>query len=89
MPRVLIPEALRGPTRGQAELSLPGTTVGAVLTTLHTRYPDFGEMILSQQGALQRFVSLYVNGELLPHGALEHPLSDDDELEVVGALSGG
>jgi molybdopterin converting factor small subunit len=86
MVKVLIPGALRSYTeRGQVEVS--GTTVGAVLAQLDTRYTGIRFRIVDEQGQIRRHIRLFVNGVQVRE--LSQVLAATDELVIVQALSGG
>ena len=59
--KVKIPTQLRAATGGDAETQVTGGTVGEVLDSLYDRYDGLRDRI-SDDGALRRFVNVYVGG---------------------------
>ena len=89
MPVVLVPTAYRGPTQGEAEIPVEGTTVLACLEAVEARFPGFSTQILDADGAVHRFVKLFVNGHAIDSTALSMELAAGDQLEVLAAIAGG
>ncbi len=89
MPRVDIPAPYRGPTRGEAVIQVDGTTVGDCLREVVDRYEGLGELVFDADGAVLRFVKLFVNGEQIERTALDMPVSGDDEVLILAAIAGG
>jgi sulfur-carrier protein len=88
--RVRIPTPLRSATDGAAELSLDAATVATVLLELETRFPAIRGRLRDEDGAVRRFVNLYVNGEDVRFkNGLETALNAGDELSIVPAVAGG
>jgi molybdopterin converting factor small subunit len=78
---VRLPEPLRNGSESMT-IDAPVATLGALVTLLEQRLPDFGE----NRDELFNFA---VNGELVLHGEKDVPLKDGDEVEIVVAFSGG
>jgi MoaD family protein len=90
MPAVTIPTPLRPHTGGQARVEAAGATVGAVLSDLGTRYPDFQKRIFDGKGQLQQYVNVYVNNEDIRYlDELETPVGDKDVVDIIPAVAGG
>jgi len=89
MPTVLVPTAYRGPTRGEAEITVEGATLRDCLDAVEARYPGFRAQVLDERGLPHRFVKLFRNGEPLAADELDAPLSPDDRLEILAAIAGG
>jgi len=90
MPTVRIPPPYRGPTRGEAEIQVTGSTVRECLEAVEARYPGFRAQVLDAAGGLHGFVRLFLNGEALAAGrALDTPVAAEDALEVLAAIAGG
>ena len=58
---VRVPGPLRRLTGGNAEVSVDGATVGAVLTNLDATYPGFHDRLYDDSGSLRQFINIYVN----------------------------
>ena len=67
-----------------------GATLGAILEELNATYPGLGERILDEQGAIRRFVNIFVNDEDVRFlQEKETPVSENDEVSIVPAIAGG
>jgi molybdopterin converting factor small subunit len=60
---VRVPTILRTYTGGESEVSAEGTTLAEVLDHLDASYPGIRARILDDQGALRRFVNVYVGND--------------------------
>ena len=89
MPVVLVPTAYRGPTAGEAEIPVEGTTVLACLEAVEAKFPGFLSQVLDARGAVHGFVKLFVNSEQIDSSALSRELAPEDQLEVLAAIAGG
>lgn len=90
MPTVRIPTPLRKLTDNQEVVTVTGVTLGAILDELNTTYPGLGERILDEQGAIRRFVNIFLNDEDVRFlQEKETPVSDKDEISIVPAIAGG
>ena len=67
--------------------TLPVEGFGAVLDDLDRRYPGLRFRVVDEQGAIRRHVRFFLNRALVT--SLEQAVTPDDELLIVGALSGG
>jgi MoaD family protein len=66
-----------------------GGTVAELLTDLDGKYPGFRSQIM-QDGALHRFVNIYLNDEDIRYlNQLETPVKDGDSVSILPALAGG
>lgn len=89
MPQVKIPPPYQGPTAGRAAVEVSGDRVGGCLEDLCRQYPDFRPQLFDAAGGVQRFVTLFVNGEEIARDALDTPVGSDDEVEILAAIAGG
>ncbi len=90
MATVRIPTQLRGLTGDRAEVEVAGATVGEVLAALDAAHPGFGERLFDDQGALRRFVNVFVDDEDLRFlDGLTTPLTDRSVVSIVPAVAGG
>ena len=86
---VRIPTPLRPYAGGKDNAEATGTTVGEVLATLTTEFPDLKERIL-EGGEVRRFVNIYVNNEDIRYlDDLATPVADCDEVSIIPAIAGG
>ena len=89
MPRVIIPPPFQGPTQGQREIEVEGTTIRDCLEAVEAECKGFLAQVVREDGAAQRFVKLFVNQEQVAEGNLDMPLELDDEVEILAAIGGG
>ena len=88
--RVRIPAPLRSVTAGESEVSVGGESVDQVLTELESRFPAIRQRLRDDEGALRRFVNLYVNGEDVRFlQGLQTGLKSGDEVSIIPAVAGG
>ena len=65
-------------------------TVGEALTSLVTRHPALREQLLTDEGELNRFVNVYVNGQDVRYlSGLDTPVAPADEVRLLPAMAGG
>jgi adenylyltransferase/sulfurtransferase len=90
MAKILIPTPLRQFTAKQDSVTVPGATVGEVLTALTTEYPDLRKQIFNEEGKLRSFVNVYLNDEDIRYlGKDATPAADTDTLSLVPSIAGG
>jgi molybdopterin converting factor small subunit len=87
---VWIPQVLRASAGGNKQVELAGASVGEVVDALVAQYPSLRGQLLSDDGALNRFVNVYVNGQDVRYlDGLATPLGEADELRLLPAMAGG
>jgi molybdopterin synthase sulfur carrier subunit len=87
---VWIPQVLRASAGGNKQIELAGSSVGEVVEALVAQYPSLRGQLLSDDGALNRFVNVYVNGQDVRYlDGLATPLGATDELRLLPAMAGG
>ena len=87
---IRIPAALRKFADGHASVSSAGATVGEILTDLTDRFPGLGQRICDEEGAVRRFVKVFLGDEDIRFlQQLGTPVSDGDELSIIPAIAGG
>lgn len=81
---------LRHPLRDLAddhsEVELKGADLRTILLELERRFPRMSGWVLDDTGALRRHVAVFVHGE---KSGLDTTVSDDDEVHIIQAISGG
>ena len=88
--QVKIPTVLRPQVGGQAVLVVEGSTVAEVLGSIEAAYPGFGAMVLEANGALKRFLSVFLNDEDVRYRqGLDTPVPEDSTLVILPAVAGG
>jgi hypothetical protein len=84
--RVLIPSALHSYS-GRPWVEASGATVGDVLVDLDRQFPGIRFRMIDEQDGIRRHIRLfYRQAQVFDLAA---PVSDDGELLIVQALSGG
>jgi MoaD family protein len=87
---VRIPTILRSYTGGAKVVEGSGETLAELLTDLDSRHGGLRGRLVTEEGALHRFVNVYVNDEDVRFlGALDAKLSDGDSVTVLPAVAGG
>ena len=87
---VRIPTILRTYTGGESEVGAQGDTLAEVLADLEASYPGIRDRILDDQGALRRFVNVYVgNDDVRFLDALETKVEPGAQVSVIPAVAGG
>ena len=90
MARVKLPTILRPLAGGVRDVDAKGTTLRELLDDLETRYPGITAMVLTDDGALHRFVNVYVNDEDVRYlGSLETEVRPGDTVSILPAVAGG
>jgi molybdopterin converting factor small subunit len=87
---VWIPQVLRAAAGGNKQLELAGATVGDLVTGLVEQYPSLRGQLLSDEGELNRFVNVYVNGQDVRYlNGLKTAVEARDEVRLLPAMAGG
>jgi molybdopterin converting factor small subunit len=87
---VRIPQVLRAAAGGNKQLELPGESVGDLVNGLVTEYPSLRGQLLTDEGELNRFVNVYVNGQDVRYlDGLATPVGERDEVRLLPAMAGG
>jgi len=90
MATVRIPTALRSLAGNQGEVRVAGATVGEVLNNLGRAHPGLGARVLDDQGAVRRYVNVFLNDEDIRFlKELDTPVADADRLTLIPAMAGG
>jgi molybdopterin synthase sulfur carrier subunit len=87
---VWIPQVLRASTGGNKQLELAGATVGDLVGGLVEKYPSLRGQLLTDDGDLNRFVNVYVNGQDVRYlDGLATAVGERDEVRLLPAMAGG
>ena len=87
---VRVPTILRTYTGGESEVSATGATLAEVLDDLDASYPGIRARILDDNGALRRFVNVYVGDEDVRFlQDLATPTPTGAKVSVIPAVAGG
>jgi molybdopterin synthase sulfur carrier subunit len=87
---VRVPTILRTYTGGEKAVQGSGETIAELLTNLDSQYPGLRGRLVTDEGALHRFVNVYVNDEDVRFlGALDAKVGDGDTVTILPAVAGG
>jgi sulfur-carrier protein len=87
---VKIPTILRTYTGGAKSVDGAGETLAELIDNLDGSHPGLKGRLITDDGALHRFVNVYVNDEDVRFtGSLDTKLKDGDAVTVLPAVAGG
>ena len=87
---VRVPTVLRNYTGGEKSVDGKGDTLADLFADLDTRHSGLRARLVGDDGALNRFVNVYLNDEDVRFlGGVETPLSDGDVVTILPAVAGG
>ena len=90
MSTVYIPAVLRPNVGGAKSIEVEGDSIRSVVSGLVERHPSLGGQLLTDEGDLNRFVNVYVNGQDVRYLAgLDTPVAGSDEVRLLPAMAGG
>ena len=88
--QVRIPTILRTYTQDQSQVSADGSTVAELLDSLEASYPGIKARVIDDQGALRRFVNIYVAEEDVRFAdGLDTATPDGAQVSIIPAVAGG
>jgi molybdopterin converting factor small subunit len=87
---VYIPSVLRSAVGGVKSLELEGDSIRGVVDALIAKHPSLSAQLLTEDGDLNRFVNVYVNGQDVRYlSGLDTPVAPSDEVRLLPAMAGG
>ena len=87
---VRVPAQLRSLTGGAGEVAVDGETVKAVIDALDDAHPGLAQRLLDDNGALRRFVNVFVADEDVRFiDGLATRVSPGQVISIVPAVAGG
>ena len=87
---VRIPTILRTYTDGASEVTASGGTLADVLEDLEANHAGIRARVLDDNGALRRFVNVYVgNDDVRFLDGLASPTPDGTQISIIPAVAGG
>jgi sulfur-carrier protein len=90
MATIRIPPVLRPSVGGERQLTADGSSVGEILRSVAAAHPDTQTQLFSGDGALNRYVNVYLNDEdVRVLDGLETAVSESDTLVILPAMAGG
>jgi molybdopterin converting factor small subunit len=77
-------------TGGQSQVEVEGSTVGEVLGALDAAHPGFREKLLDDDGALVRYVNVFVDDDDVRFlQGLDTPVPEGGTVSIMQAVAGG
>ena len=90
MATIKIPPVLRNSVGGEKEVGASGGSVGDVLRDLAANHPANQDQLFSADGALNRYVNVYLNDEdVRVLDGLDTAVGETDTLVILPAMAGG
>src|SRR5215468_1967492 len=90
MATIKIPPVLRPSVGGEKEVQAGGGDVGEVLRALADQHPATEQQLFAADGALNRYVNVYLNDEdVRVLDGLETSVADADTVVILPAMAGG
>jgi sulfur-carrier protein len=90
MSTVVTPTVLRPQVGGQKSLELDGDSIRGLVDALLEQHPGLRGQLLTDEGELNRFVNVYVNGQDVRYlQGLDTPVEARDEVRLLPAMAGG
>ena len=87
---IRIPPVLRATVGGAKQVDVVASTVGEALTALVERHPSLRDQLMTTDGALNRFVNVYLDGQDIRYlKELATPVAEHDSIIVLPAMAGG
>ncbi|HEX5017434.1 MAG TPA: ubiquitin-like small modifier protein 1 [Actinomycetes bacterium] len=87
---VRIPTILRPYTGGASEVTADGATLAEVLESLEAAHPGIRARVLDDDGAIRRFVNVYVNDDDVRFAeGLATATPDGASVSIIPAVAGG
>jgi MoaD family protein len=87
---VKIPTILRPYTGGEKTVPGDGAKLSELIEDLEARHTGIRGRLVDDNGALRRFVNIYLNDEDVRFlGGLETSLKDGDSVTILPAVAGG
>jgi len=87
---VRIPTILRTYTQDQSQVTAEGATLAEVLDSLEASYPGIRARVVDDNGALRRFVNIYVAEEDVRFAdGLDTATPDGTQISIIPAVAGG
>jgi molybdopterin converting factor small subunit len=87
---VRIPTILRTYTQDQSQVTADGSTLTEVIDSLESTFPGIKARVVDEQGALRRFVNIYVAEEDVRFAqGLDTPTPEGTQVSIIPAVAGG
>jgi molybdopterin converting factor small subunit len=87
--KIGIPPFLLQLVNNNKSVTVEGNTVGDCLQALINLFPKVENVILDKNGALLKYIDVYVNGTSVYPEDLVKPVKNGDELYILNIIVGG
>ena len=87
---VRIPTTLRPLSGGNATVSVEGSTLAEVTANLNAAHPGFADRLLDENGALRKFVNIFVSDDDVRYlDGLNTKVPAGETVSIIPAVAGG
>ncbi|MEL6892771.1 MAG: ubiquitin-like small modifier protein 1 [Actinomycetota bacterium] len=87
---VRIPTTMRPLTGGEKQVSVEPGSLGDVITSLEQAHPGIRELLLDDDGALRKFVNVFVDDDDVRYlDGLDTAVADGIQVSIIPAVAGG
>ena len=87
---IRLPTILRQHAGGQATVQAQGGTLGEIFDDLVRQFPNLAGKVVTEDGALHKFVNVYVNDDDVRYlDKLDTKVGGDDTISILPAVAGG
>lgn len=90
MAKIIIPTPLRKFTNNEANIETSGSNVMTSVEDLANQYPDLKKHLFDDEGAIRKFIRIYVGDQDINSLDNENtPVADDTVISIIPAIAGG
>ena len=87
---VRIPTTMRPLTGGEKQVSVETGTLAEVIGALEAAHPGLGERLIDDDGALRKFVNIFVDDDDVRYlDGLDTKVGDGITVSIIPAVAGG
>lgn len=87
---VRIPTTLRPLSGGNSTVSVEGSTLAEVIKNLDAAHPGFADRLLDENGALRKFVNVFVSDDDVRYlDGLNTAVPAGETVSIIPAVAGG
>ena len=87
---VRIPTTMRPLTGGEKQVSVETGTLAEVIAALEAAHPGLGERLVDEDGALRKFVNIFVDDDDVRYlDGLDTKVGDGITVSIIPAVAGG
>ncbi|WP_395154030.1 MoaD/ThiS family protein [Ilumatobacter sp.] len=87
---VRIPTTMRPITGGDKQVALEPGSLSEVIAALEAKHPGMGERLLDEDGALRKFVNVFVDDDDVRYlDGLDTAVQDNWTVSIIPAVAGG